>query len=189
MDKSISSPTATATKAPEQPVPEAAVGQEKFLSIAEQIERGTRKRVPLSTAVQKLMVDAIPGYYLYWFKESNLPAALDAGYEFCQRDQHHVNQLGVGIERGSSGSRVSIMGSLTSSPTGGPERAYLMKLRQEWRDEDKAQIDAKNATIMQGIFKDEKIGAPEGSLRDKGSLEYVRTALFNRPVRKAKIAR
>jgi hypothetical protein len=58
-----------------------------------------------------------------------------------------------------------------------------MKLRQEWRDEDRATIDAKNATILSGIFKDEKIYGPEGSMREKGSLEYVKTALFNRPKR------
>lgn len=190
----LASPTPAATAPPEQKPPEAAVASEKFLSIAEQIQRGLRKRIPLSTAVRKMEVQPIDGYYLYWFKESNIPAALDAGYEFCHRDEAHVNQMGVAADRSASGStdlgtRVSIMGSLTSSPTGGPERAYLMKLRQEWRDEDKAKIDERNASIVSGIFQGERIGAPDGTLREKGSLEYIRTALFNRPVRKAKNAR
>ena len=178
--------------AQEQPIPEAAVGQERFIPIAEQIARGMRKRIPLSTAIRRMEVQPIPGYYLYWFKDSNVPAALDAGYEFCQKDDAYVNQLGLANDKMASGStdlgtRVSIIGSLTSGPDGGAERAYLMKLRQEWRDEDRKAIDDRNANILSYIFKGEKIVAPDGTLRDKGIHEYVRTALFNRPVRKAQI--
>jgi hypothetical protein len=179
--------------APEQKPPEASVANAKNPSIADMIANGTRRRIPLSTAVQKMTVPAIDGYYLYWFKESNIPSALDAGYEFVNRDEHHLAQVGLAADKSTSGNtdlgtRVSIMGNLYSSPTGGPERTYLMKIRQAWRDEDRAEIDSKNATIMSAIFgKEALVYGAEGTVRERSGTEYVRTALFQRPVRKAKI--
>jgi hypothetical protein len=120
---------------------------------------------------------------------------LQAGYEFVDRGETNMVNLGLGADRSNSGNtdlgtRVSMVGSL-QGPQGSMERAYLMKLRQEWRDEDRAAIDERNAQVMKAIFKDEKIAAPDGTVREKGSLEYMRATntlpLFNRPTRKAKI--
>lgn len=177
----------------EQKPAEASVANAKVPDHISDILAGRRKRIPMSTAQRKMEVAAIDGFYLYWFAETNIPAALQAGYEFVDRSETNMVQVGIANDKSNSGNtdlgtRVSMIGSL-SGPQGGPERAFLMKLRQEWRDEDKAEIDAKNASIIGSIFKDEKIYGPEGNVRDKGNLEYVRQALFNRPVRKAKIGR
>lgn len=174
----------------EQKPAEAAVANVKTPDYISDIVAGRRKRIPMSTAQRKMEVAAIDGYYLYWFAEINLPAAMQAGYEFVDRSETNLIQTGLANDKSISGNtdlgtRVSMIGSL-DGPLGGPERAYLMKLRQEWRDEDRKVIDDRNAAIVGSIFKDEKIYGPEGSQREKGSLEYVRTALFNRPTRKAK---
>jgi len=177
----------------EQKPAEAAVANVKVPDHIADILAGRRKRIPMSTATRKMEVAAIDGWYLYWAAETNIPAMMQAGYEFVDRSEANLVQTGLANDKSISGNtdlgtRVSMIGSL-SGPSGGPERAYLMKLRQEWRDEDRKIIDDRNAAIMSAIFKDEKIYTPEGNIREKGSLEYVRTALFNRPVRKAKIGR
>lgn len=184
--------------AAEQKPPEASVANDKELSYIQMIERGLRKRIPMSTAQRKMEVPAIDGYYLYWFKDSNVESAMQAGYEFVARNEARLVNHAMAQDRSLSGNtdlgtRVSMIGSTTSEGGNGPERAYLMKLRQEWRDEDRAIIDNKNAVILQGIFKDEKIYGKEGT-RSKDNLEYVGKAesdmpLFNRKTRKAKIVR
>lgn len=178
----------------EQKPPEAAVANVKTPDHIADILAGRRKRIPMSTATRKMEVAAIDGWYLYWAAETNIPAMMQAGYEFVDRSEANLVQTGLANDKSISGNtdlgtRVSMIGSLQGPSGQGPERAYLMKLRQEWRDEDRKTIDDRNAGILSGIFKDEKIYTPEGSLREKGTLEYVRTALFNRPVRKVKIVR
>jgi hypothetical protein len=136
---------------------------------------------------------ALPGFHLHWFSESNVPLALDAGYEFVDRAEISLNQVGVGASHAMSGNtdlgtNISIVGSLQSA-SGGPERAYLMKLREEWRREDLDEIARIAARPMEAIFSGEAIAGPEGKLNERGELVYVKTALLNRPARKAKIVR
>lgn len=151
-----------------------------------------RRRIPMSVPTRKLEVPALPGFYLYWFRESNVPRAQDAGYEFVTRDEISLNQHGVGSDRGLSGntdmgSNVSIVAGVAEG--GGVERAVLMKLKQEWHKEDQDAIDDMNAKIMQAMFGDEKIIGPGGKINELGEMEYVKTALLNRPVRKVKKVR
>lgn len=179
---------------PEQKPDAAAVANPKVPDHIADILAGRRKRIPMSTATRKMEVPAIDGWYLYWALESNIPAMMQGGYEFVDQSEARLVQTGLANDKSISGNtdlgtRVSMVGSLSGTAGNGPERAYLMKLRQEWRDEDRAEIDAKNAGILGSIFKGETIFAPDGTAREKGTLEYVRTALFNRPTRKAKLAR
>ena len=177
---------------PEQKPHASSVANDKKPDYIRDIETGRRKRIAMSTAQRKMEVDAIDGYYLYWFAETNIPAAMQAGYEFVDQSEVHLVQTGLAQDKSVSGNtdlgtRVSMIGSL-AGPTGGPERAYLMKIRQEWRDEDRASVDALNARILGSIFKGETIYGENGA-RERTGLEYVKTALFNRPTRKAKIVR
>ena len=175
------------TASPEQKPLEAAVANEPGPKAPE--ERQRRRRIPMSTARRKMETPPLPGYYLHWFSESNVPLALDAGYEFVDREEISLNQLGIGASHSMSGntdlgSNVSIVGSL-EGPNRGPERAYLMKLREEYRQEDVAEMARISAAPMQAIFAGEMIAGPEGRIDDKGNLVYVKTALLNRPTRKA----
>ena len=178
-------------KAAEQPVKDSAVANATGADNPEAKTR--RRRIPMSVARRKMEVEALPGFHLHWFSDANVPLALDAGYEFVSKDEISLNQLGVGANHNMSGntdmgSRISIIGSL-SGPTGGPERAYLMKLKEEYRKEDVAAMAAVAAAPLEAIFRDEMIAGPEGKVNERGELVYVKTALLNRPTRKAKVTR
>ena len=183
------------TAAPEQKPPAASVAAEsKTMSITEMIEKGIRKRTPMSSAVMRMSVPAIDGYFLYWFAARNVQSALEAGYEFVNRTEVNLVNFSIAGDHAEPGhtdlgSRVSMVGDTVGPDNQGPQRAYLMKIRQAWRDEDRAALDQRNAQILGGIFKGESIYDNEGKTRARSREEYLRTALFNRPVRKARLTR
>lgn len=154
-------------------------------------EPAKRRRIPLSTPRRKLEADPIPGYMLYWFKESNIPQALDAGYEFVERSEVRLNQVNEANPADTSGStdlgnRVSVIGDKIGE-RGVPERAVLMKLREEFWREDREVLDNENAKIIQAIFGGEIVAARGGD----HSQSYVKTniahgsgALLNRGLKK-----
>jgi len=82
---------------PEQKPAEAAVANAKVPDHVADILSGRRKRIPMSTATRKMEVAAIDGFYLYWFAETNIPAALQAGYEFVDRSETNLVQTGLAI--------------------------------------------------------------------------------------------
>ena len=178
-------------KASEQPVADAAVANEAGADAPAATAR--RRRIPMSVARRKMEVEALPGFHLHWFSEANVALAIDAGYEFVSKDEISLNQLGVGANHNMSGntdmgSRLSIIGSLTG-PSGGPERAYLMRLKEEYRKEDVVEMARIAAAPLEAIFQGEMIAGPEGKVNERGELVYVKTALLNRPTRKAKVTR
>lgn len=175
----------------EQPVADGAVANAAGADNPEATTR--RRRIPMSVAKRKMEVEALPGFHLHWFSEANVPQAIDAGYEFVSNEEISLNQLGVGARHNMTGntdmgSRISIIGSL-SGPAGGPERAYLMKLKEEYRKEDLESMAKVAAAPLEAIFQGEMIAGPEGKVNERGELVYVKTALLNRPTRKAKILR
>ena|SRR5208282_5373746 len=149
-----------------------------------------RKRVPMSTPVRRMEAPEIPGFKLYWFLEENVPRAIQGGYEFVEIDELPINQRGIaasGSVTGSTdlGSRVSIIGNKTGN-NGRPEQQFLMKIREEWYNEDHKVLERRNAQIMSGIFRDESIPGSENVRPEDRGLRYVKTALMNRPARKSK---
>lgn len=151
-----------------------------------------RRRIPLSVPRRKLEATPIPGYVLYWFKESNIPIALDAGYEFVDRAEVKINQVNEANPAGSDGStdlgsRVSVIGDKIGE-RGVPERAVLMKIREEFWREDRELLDNENARALGAIFEE---GLIAGANRGDHSQSYVRTKiaqgsgrLLNRGLRK-----
>lgn len=150
-----------------------------------------RRRIPLSVPRRKLEVDPIPGFVLYWFKESNIQIALDAGYDFVDRNEVRLNQsneAGSSLSSGNTdlGSRVSVIGDKIGE-RGVPERLVLMKIREDWWREDRQLLDNQNAQIIQSIFGGQIVAADRGD----HSTSYVNTAmasgsgrLFNRGLQK-----
>lgn len=137
-----------------------------------------RRRIPLSVPRRKLEAVPIPGYVLYWFKESNIPQAIEAGYDFVDNREVTINQTNEGNSSSTSGntdlgSRVSVIGD-RSNENGQPERLVLMKIREEWWREDREILDNKNAATMQQIFGE---GVIAGSGRGDHSQSYVKTAI------------
>src|SRR2546421_9553453 len=164
----------------------------------------------MSVPRPKLEVPQLDGYFLYWHLERNVPAALQAGYEFVLATELPVNQLNVATDSTVSGnadmgSHIRVVAGVGLD--GQAEYHVLMKLRLEWRKEDERERDQRNAAILSGIFKEEKIvdtgpeGVSSGVKPEDKSVRYVdrdRTGfapttpsapgkakpLFQRPVRK-----
>src|SRR5690348_4267277 len=59
-------------------------------------KRRRAPRVSMANQRQRLQVPDIAGYRLYWFKDENVPAAIDAYYEFVKRDEISLNPIGIG---------------------------------------------------------------------------------------------
>lgn len=113
-----------------------------------------RKRVPMSVPVQKLQVPDIPGYHLHWFtgNEGRIQQAIQAGYEFVDRKEVGLNYVGIGSNSATSGntdmgSHVSIASGSAVDGTNQPVRLILMKIKQEWWDEDQKVLEARNDQV------------------------------------------
>jgi hypothetical protein len=159
-------------------------------------ERARRKRVPMSVPVRCLEVPEIPGYHLHWIKESNIPRAIAAYYQFVDDNEVPVNHRNPGTDSSVSGStdlgaRISINAGLGAN--GQTERLFLMKLAEEYWLEDRAAIDNRNSQIMTQIFRGEKILDPEDHPVDAKTeaTRYVdlertheKRPLFSRPRKK-----
>lgn len=149
-----------------------------------------KRRTPMSVAKRTMEVEAIPGFHLHWFSEINVPRALEAGYDHVKRDEVDINQKGIGASNNMSGNtdmgtNVSIVGTVSDQ---GPVRAYLMKLPNELRKEDVEAMAEIAHAPLKAIFVDEDIAGPDGTIVKRGDLIYVKTALLNRPARKAKVS-
>ena len=150
---------------------------------------GRRPRVPMSEVRQRLQVPDMPGYRLYWFKEENVPAALDAYYEFVKNHEVRVNPNGIGADHALSGNtdlgtNVSLIAGQNAA--GQPVRLILMKLKLEYHQEDMRGVAQRNNIPMEGIFGEEaKMFDKSGSVKEMDPLTYRKKALFNRPVRKS----
>jgi hypothetical protein len=135
-----------------------------------------RKRVPMSVPVQKLETTELPGYHLHWFRSDaeRLQRALDGGYEFVDEREMKINNVSLGGDSAVSGntdmgSRVSIVSGQEVGKDGQPARLILMKIKQEWYDEDQALLEARNVqvrdTLLGGMIGAEKDGAGDSRHR------------------------
>ncbi len=87
-----------------------------------------KQRVPLSAA-NKLMVRGKEAGYHYRIvndRDDRVQMFIDAGYE-------PVSGEGTKVERSDGASE---MGSVKTFPVGGGDKAVLMRIPQEWYDED-----------------------------------------------------
>jgi hypothetical protein len=162
-----------------------------------------KNRIPMSVPAQRLEVQTIPGWRLYWFKEENVARAYcDSHYEFVTNEEVALNRISIAgnpRESGNTdlGSGVSIIGGTTQSGT--PQRLVLMKLPMELFKEDQALLMQKGVERLSGVFEGEKIFGEDGEINDAGQLTYTKDTSFrskgtfvplmNRPVRKAKVGR
>jgi hypothetical protein len=98
-----------------------------------------KERVPFGQLRTKLNTTEIPGYRQYWFsdKDTRIMDAEAAGYEFVM--QHEIDQIGgkdVLPDQLDQGEK--IMKVVGTKENGSPLHAYLMKIKREWYEEDKA---------------------------------------------------
>lgn len=125
-------------------------------------DKGTtprRERRAFGSPKSRLTVPKIPsGYHLHWVNDDSgrIYDAQEGGYEFCTHED-------VGLPPDVHGeSRVKRR--VGTNDAGEALFAYLMKIRQEWYEEDQAalseQVDRVEEAIRSGTFE-----AREGDLR------------------------
>lgn len=91
-------------------------------------------RIPFGSPQQGLSVNPVPGYFLRWVndEDNGIQAAQQSGYEF-----HEDPAILIGDAQKPStdlGTRISRV--VGKDDSGHPMRAYLMKIRNEFREED-----------------------------------------------------
>lgn len=128
----------------------AAVTSEQDKSTPEQ-RRASRQRLPFGIPRSKLSVyKEVPGYHLHWVNDEagRIYAAEQGGYEFVEPQE-------VGVD--TQETRVKVLVGKTESGDG--LFAYLMKIRQEWYEEDQeeiqSQIDSIEYAMKKGTFESE----------------------------------
>ena len=128
--------------------------------------KGKVKRVPFAGNRKRLHVEeTFPGYVPYWFndQDGNLERAEAAGYVYVTRDE--VPSLGQGQlhqENTDLNSKVSKVVS-----RGEPViRAYLMKIKKSWYEQDKQLKEEKNERVDEALRQ----GTPSGNIVDN---QYV----------------
>lgn len=115
-------------------------------------------RVPLSVPRAKLAVPPITGFHTHWFlnKPERIAQALAAGYQFVAKGDVPVPNHSLGGDRGQAdgtdlGSQISVIAGGDESSGGQPARLVLMKIRQEWRDDDVKAREAQNDRLVEAL--------------------------------------
>lgn len=152
-----------------------------------------RRRIPMSVPVLKLETAEIPGYHLHWFLNdaARLQRALDGGYEFVDEREIKINNVSLGGTSAVTGNtdlgtRVSIVSGQEVGKDGQPSRLILMKIKQEWWEEDRKVLEARNKQV-----RDSLIGGMVGAESETGTdrqhryVDKARTAIpdFYKPKR------
>lgn len=127
-------------------------------------------RVPMSVPEPRLAVPEIEGWHLHWFLEKNIPRAEKAGYVFVEDDEVDIaNRDLIADDAAMSGntdlgSRISMLSGGDPGPNGQIERLVLMKIRQEWWEEDQKSLEARNDKIAEALRS--------GKVNQKGDVSH-----------------
>ena len=151
-------------------------------------QRAARKRIPMSIPRLKLHVPEgiCPGFHLHWFRDEpgRIAQAVQGGYEFVDAVEDGVDILNNSLantdhDSGNTdlGTRVSIYGG--ADEKGNAQRLYLMKIRQEWFEEDQESIQAQNdnneRTIRQGRINSGKGGENQADVAARYANATIKT--------------
>ena len=95
----------------------------------------------------------IDGYHLHVFTDTGgrIQAAMDNGYEFVRPDEVGGVSENVVSRNGDLGERIRYL--VNPRAEGTEQFGYLMKIRQEWHEEDQTELQAKNNLIDAAIRK------------------------------------
>ena len=124
---------------------EADRGSEAVRSQAQRPRRNSIGVPRLTLAVR----NEIPGYHLCWMNDDgNVQNALDSGYEFVTRGETELEN-GVTPSNIDQGDKIRQKVGTTASNE--PLYAYLMKIKQEWHEEDMFEIEKQNKAVEDAI--------------------------------------
>jgi hypothetical protein len=118
----------------------------------------TRQRIPFGVPRQKLHVNGeIPGYHLYIVNDApgRIDAALQGGYDFVTAGEVQIDDRVVPSNK-DLGSKIKWL--VGTNEDNSPLYAYLMKIKQEFYEEDQKALEELNNRTDEAI----KRGSIEG---------------------------
>ena len=141
-------------------------------------ERPTRERVRnvFNGTQAKLTVNnQIPGYHLHIFNDEpgRIQTAIDGGWEFVTPDEVGGTKDSVTSGNTDLGDKVRFL--VGTSEKGDGLYAYLLKIKQEWYDEDQAEIQKRNDRVDDAIRGGVNVASgtsAEGFYTPKGGISY-----------------
>jgi hypothetical protein len=158
----------------------------KALTIEEKIERATqvrtagervtseRKRNAFNGTEGKLTVEhKIEGYHLHILNDTpgRIQQALDGGYEFVKPSELLSVKENVTSRNTDVGDKVRFL--VNPSAKEGEQYAYLMKIKQEWFDEDQNALQEKNNQTDEAIRSGRNLkGSSEGFYTPREGIQY-----------------
>ena len=124
----------------------------------------TRKRrnVFNGTEVKLSVRNQIPGYHLHVFTDagSRIQEAMDSGYEFVTPTEVGGVSENLVSRKGDLGERIRYL--VNPRAEGTEQYGYLMKIRQEWYEEDQAALQEKNDRIDTAVRSGKVTGENPG---------------------------
>lgn len=141
-------------------------------------ERPTRERVRnvFNATQAKLTVNKqIPGYHLHIFNDEpgRIQTAIDGGWEFVTPDE--VGGVKDSVTSGNTDLGDKVRFLVGTSEKGDGLYAYLLKIKQEWYDEDQAEIQKRNDRVDDAIRGGVNVASgtsAEGFYTPKGGINY-----------------
>jgi hypothetical protein len=113
----------------------------------------------------------IDGYHLHVFtdKGGRIQSAMDNGYEFVRPDEVGGVSENVVSRNGDLGERIRYL--VNPRAEGTEQYGYLMKIRQEWHEEDQAELQSKNNLIDAAIRKGKITGENSSFYTPSGGIK------------------
>jgi hypothetical protein len=149
--------------------------QEAASTPAKAADGATRKRRNVFNGTEaKLGVrNQIPGYHLHIFTDtgSRIQEAMDSGYEFVTPDEIGGVSENVVSRNGDLGERIRYL--VNPRAEGTEQYGYLMKVRQEWYEEDQAELQAKNNRIDAAVRNGKVTGDNPGFYIPQGGIKLT----------------
>lgn len=124
---------------------------------------GRVKRIPIGQRGRLNVGGKDPNYEYRFVNDvgDRIGMFQEAGYELVSKEQHKVgdNRLDVATADGSNASV-----SVGVKPNGDPQRAYLMRIKKEWYDEDQA-VKLEKIKEFQEALQKPKIEGAYGEIK------------------------